>query len=98
MSVTDGERVILIQEDWGAIGDGGTVQLGVICLAEGDDVDLTQSQMKYGTQKVQTILLTHRPVCDLDLELGVLLADNRKLDPNVATLSSPKQTLLRTKH
>ena len=39
--------------------------------------------------------MTHRPISDLDLELGVLLADYRQLDPDVTALGPPEQTFLK---
>ena len=35
-----------------------------------------------------------RPIGDLNLELGVLSADSRKVDPDVTTLGPPKQAFL----
>ena len=47
------------------------------------------------TPQSQAIFLrTHRSIGDLDLELSVLFADNRKLDPDVATLGPPEQAFL----
>ena len=40
MPVSNGELVILIHEDWGAIGDGNTIQLGVVGLTQRNNIDL----------------------------------------------------------
>ena len=40
MPIADCELVILVHEDGRAIGDGGTIQLGVIGLTQSYDVDL----------------------------------------------------------
>ena len=50
--------------------------------------------INYTPQPQAISLKTHRSVSDLDLELGVLFADNRKLDPDVATLGPPEQAFL----
>ena len=59
MSVSNGDHITLIQEDWGVIGDGDTIQLGVVGLTQRNNVD--------------------RPIGDLNLELGMLSADSRKV-------------------
>ena len=92
MPITDGEVVILIHEDRRAIWDGGTIQLGVVGLTQSYDVDLERNvRMERKNPKFHQ---THRSISDLDLELGVLLADYWKLDPDVASLGPPEQTFL----
>ena len=39
MSVFNGDHITLIQEDWGVIGDGGTIELGVVGLTQRSNVD-----------------------------------------------------------
>ena len=93
MSVSNGEHVTLVHKDGRAIGDGDTIQLGVVGLTQRNNVDLNNKDDKqYTTTSI--CLRTHRSVGDLDLELGVLFADNRKLDPDVATLGPPEQAFL----
>ena len=40
MSVPNCEHVLLIQEDGGTVVDGRSIQLGIVGLAQGDDLDL----------------------------------------------------------
>ena len=40
VSVSNGELVILIHEDWGAIGDGHTIHLGVVGFTQRNNIDL----------------------------------------------------------
>ena len=40
MSVSNGEHVTLVHEDWRPIGDGDTIQLGVVGLTQRNNVDL----------------------------------------------------------
>ena len=40
MSVSDSEHVTLVHEDWRAIGDGDTIELGVVSLTQRNDIDL----------------------------------------------------------
>ena len=42
MPVSNGELVILIHEDRGAIGDGSTIQLGVVGLTQCNNIDLEE--------------------------------------------------------
>ena len=88
MPITNGELVILIHEDRRAIWDGGTIQLGVVGLTQSYDVDLERNVRI--ERKNPKFHQTHRSISDLDLELGVLFTDNRKLDPDVATLGPPE--------
>ena len=39
MSVSNGDHITLIQEDWGVIGDGGTIELVVVGLTQRSNVD-----------------------------------------------------------
>ena len=39
MSVSNGDHITLIQEDWGVIGDGGTIELVVVGLTQHSNVD-----------------------------------------------------------
>ena len=39
VSVSNGEHITLIQEDWGVIGDGYTIELGVVGLTQRSNVD-----------------------------------------------------------
>ena len=39
MSVSDGDYITLIQKEWAAIGDGDTVQLGVVGLTQRNNVE-----------------------------------------------------------
>ena len=92
MPISDGELVVLIHEDRGAIWDCGTIQLCVVGLTQGNNIDL---EINITMERKQPhFRKTHRSIIDLDLELGVLLADYRKLDSDVASLGPPKQTFL----
>ena len=39
MSVSNGDHITLIQDDWVVIGDGGTIELGVVGLTQSSNVD-----------------------------------------------------------
>ena len=39
MSVSNGDHITLIQDDWGVIGDGGTIELSVVGLTQRSNVD-----------------------------------------------------------
>ena len=70
MSVSNGEDIFLKQLHWIIVADNSPVQLGVVGLGQGDDLD--------------------GAVLHLDLQLGVLLGHDGKLDADVAALRSAK--------
>ena len=97
MPVPDGEDVLLVEQHQLLVVDYAAVQLRIVGLTQGDDVNLNKTQFSkiWNNTTVDVELSrTHRSILHLDLELGVLLANDGKLDADIATLVTAQQTLL----
>ena len=61
VSVSNGEHITLVHEDWRAIGDGDTIQLGVVGLTQRDDIDLSNKDDNQYTT-ISSNLLKNSPL------------------------------------
>ena len=94
MPVPDGEEVLVVQLDLTLVLNDRTIELCVVGPGESDNEDLNKVFERLSSEII-VIKETYRIVLHLHPQLGVLLADDGQLDPDVASLSPAQQTLLK---
>ena len=96
MSVPDGELILMVELGLALVLNNGAIELGVVGPGESNNENLNKVR-KTPSLDIVILIPTYRVVLHLDPQLGVLLADDGELDPDVAALSSAQQTFLKFK-
>jgi hypothetical protein len=95
VAVPDGEDVAMAELVGHLILQHHIVEFGRVGAAQGGQVDLGTLDGQFCSENPKEIQKkSDLPVEDGDPELGVLLADDGQLDPDVAALSAAQHALL----